>query len=41
LALALLLNETFDQLLAPSPLTLDSLAQLAVHPPLLVGRVAR
>ena len=41
LPFALLLDEALDQLLAPSLLTLDSVAQLAVHPVLLVGRVAR
>lgn len=41
LAFALLLNETFDQLLAPALLTLDSLAQFAVHLALLVARAAR
>jgi hypothetical protein len=39
LAFALLLDESFDQLLAPALLTLDSLAQRAVHQALLVGRV--
>jgi hypothetical protein len=41
LAFALQLDEALDQLLAPSLLTLDSLAQLSVHPALLVGRFAR
>jgi len=41
LAFALLLDESFDQLLAPALLTLGSLVQLAVHPALLFGRVAR
>lgn len=41
LPFALLLDEALDQPLAPSLLTLDSVAQLAVHPVLLFGRVDR
>jgi hypothetical protein len=41
LPFALLPDEPFDQPLAPSLLTLDSVAQLAVHPVLLIGRVTR
>jgi len=40
LAFALPLYEPFDQLLAPSLLTLGAPAELAVHPVLFAGRVA-